>query len=30
VRFVGNTKPGKIQLQVWRGKAQRDLVTIGE
>jgi serine protease Do len=32
VRFVGNTKPGtKVQLQVWRGKAQRDLsITIGE
>jgi len=32
VRLVGNTKPGaKVQLQVWRGKATRDLtVTIGE
>ena len=32
VRFVGNTKPGtKVQLQVWRAKAMRDLtVTIGE
>ena len=32
VRFVGNTKPGtKVQLQVWRAKAARDLtVMIGE
>jgi serine protease Do len=32
VRFVGNTKPGaKVQLQVWRAKASRDLtVTVGE
>ena len=32
VRFVGNTKPGaKIQLQVWRAKATRDLtITVGE
>jgi serine protease Do len=32
VRFVGNTKPGtQVQLQVWRGKAMRDLtVTVGE
>jgi len=32
VRFVGNTKPGaKIQLQIWRAKATRDItVTVGE
>lgn len=32
VRLVGNTKPGtRVQLQVWRAKANRDLsVTIGE
>jgi serine protease Do len=32
VRLVGNTKPGaKVQIQVWRAKATRDLtITIGE
>ena len=32
VRFVGNTKPGnRVQIQVWRAKATRDLsIVIGE